>query len=470
MPKYVRKDIPTVFKNVEQGQTHQVYLICGDRALCRQAADDLVLRLLPDEASRLQNLITIDGELEKPEDTLTHLKTFSLFPGRRVILVKDTKLFLSKGVTSNFWEKARQAKEEKNDRQAYRYLQKMLALAGLVPNDWQADNLADASPTTWKNLFGFPKPEGNLEWVETFLEPAGDDDTTYGNDAPQAADLYAEALETGFPPDNILVLLAEAVDKRKKLFKTFGKLGVILDLSVETGATKKATEARESILRDLVKTTLQKHGKKMEARAVPMLIDRVGFHPDAVVLETEKLALYCADQETITSDDLNAIVGRTREEALFELTEAFTAHKLDTALHILSHMLGQNNHPLMILAGLSNHVRRFISVASLQSMDEPNYTKGMRYPLFQKNYLPLLKEKEPDILSTLPQHPYALYMLFQRVESQTFGNLIKCQREILKAELLLKSSPLENRIILENLFFTLLLPQSGSRRARNAAI
>ncbi len=468
MPKYLRKDMPVLLKEVESGKTYPVYLICGERTLCRQAADDLVLRLLPEDGARRQKLIFIDGDQEKPENTLTHLKTYSLFPGRRVFLVKDTKLFLSKGVTKNFWENARKANDENNDRLSCRYLKKMLGLAGLGPADWHADQLADAAASTWKSLFGFPKPQGSLAWVGPLLEEADLDDTSHDSGDPQIADLYVEALETGIPVDNILILLAEAVDRRKKLFKVLGKLGAVLDLTVESGASKKAIEARETILRDLVKATLRKHGKKMEPRAVPMLLERVGFHPDAVVLETEKLALYCGDQETITCADLNTIVGRTREEAIFEFTEAFSSHKLDSALAILSHMLAQNAHPLMILAGLNNHLRRFIIVASLQADDDLAYSQGMRYPLFQKNYLPRLKEKEADTLSALPQHPYALYMLFQKVESQPFNYLLKCRREILRAELLLKSSPLDGRIILENLLYALLLSKIRpiSKRSR----
>lgn len=461
MPLYSRKDIPVILQSIDQGQTLPVYLICGDRVLCQQAAEALVLRLLPDEDKRRQNLILVDGDREEPEQTLARLKTFSLFPGRLVIRVKDSKLFYSKAVAKTFWEKASKASADKDTRRAQRYLLEMLGLAELTAADWAEENLAQADSGRWQALFGFPRPTTDLAWVDEALALAGSAAAPAASLRPQAAELFTEALETGVPANNIIILLAEAVDKRKKLYKTIVRLGVVLDLAVDTGASKAAVEVRTTILRDLVRTTLAGLGKKIEPRVLDPLLERVGFHPSAVVLETEKLALSVEDRDTITLADLDLVVGRTREEALFEFTEVFTAGNLEKALTILAHLLAGGGHPLMILAGLHNHLKRQLQVKALQNDEALPYPPGQGFTPFQQGYLARLKAERPESLVGLPTHPYALYMLFCRAESLVTDQLIAGLTAVLRAEMLLKSTSLAGQMVLENLLYSALLPADG---------
>jgi len=458
MPVYHRKDIPALLQSIDQGQVSPVYLICGDRVLCQQAADDLVRRLLPDEGQRRQNLILVDGDREEPDQTLARLKTFGLFPGRRVIRVKDSKLFYSKDVARTLWDKAAKARADKDARRAQRYLLAMLGLAELTGADWTEENLEQADSGRWQALFGFPRPAEDLAWVGEALAQASPDAAPSAGGRPQVAELFAAALESGVPANNTIILLAEAVDKRKRLYKAIGKLGVILDLALDPGASKAAVEVRTTILRDLVRTTLAGLGKKIEPRVLDRLLERVGFHPDAVVLETEKLALSVEDRDTITLADLDCVVGRTREEALFEFTEVFTDGNLERALIILAHLLDNGGHPLMVLAGLHNLLKRQLQVKALQADAALPCPPGQGFGPFQQGYLARLKAARPESLVGLPTHPYALYMLFCRVESLAADRLITGLTAVLRAEMLLKSTSLAGQVVLEDLPYGALLP------------
>ena len=244
------------------------------------------------------------------------------------------------------------------------------------------------------------------------------------------------------------------MDKRKKLYKTISQMGAVIDLAVDQGGSKVASDARADILRALVRKTLARHAKKMEPRAVQLLIERVGFHPDAVVLETEKLALYAGDEGVITAADLDAVVGRTREEALFEFTEAFSDGNLSQALRIMNHMRENGSHPLMIVAGLYNHLRKLLLVRGIQVLDNPSYSPGMPYGLFQKGYLPKLKEAvAPEVAGALPQHPYAQYMMFKRAEGLGESWLKQVLEDLLLTEMLLKSSGVGPWLLMENLLY-----------------
>ena len=93
MPVYKRQDISKLLSEIKQGSTSQIYLIWGERYLCRSAAQELIDHLLPEQERQATSLEQIDGDQEDFTKTLNILKTFSLFSGPKIIWVTDSKLF-----------------------------------------------------------------------------------------------------------------------------------------------------------------------------------------------------------------------------------------------------------------------------------------------------------------------------------------------------------------------------------------
>jgi DNA polymerase-3 subunit delta len=183
----------------------------------------------------------------------------------------------------------------------------------------------------------------------------------------------------------------------------------------------------------------------------------VGFHPVAAVMESEKLALYAADKQVITKADIDAVIGRTREEALFELNEAVTSDKLEEGLTILSRLQESGIHPLVILKTLTNHLKKLLLIRSFQDLGDPQYSKSIPFPAFQKVYLAKLKEGRDEWSSLLwKNHPYGLYMLFRQASRYSCQELENNLKELLKAEYRLKSSSVDNRLIVDNLLFNIM--------------
>ncbi len=290
MPIYQQQNIAGLLDEINGGVIRPVYLISGERYLCREVADDLVRHLLPDEKQRNLGLRRIDGEQEDVAQTMSHLQTYSLFAGRQVIRVMDSQLFFSKAVAKNFWDKAKKAAGEAKAEKAGRYLLKMIQAAGLDRDE----SLPDLSEAQWKKLFGFDKP-ADVAWCDDLVLPSGlsDEKSAAGDE------LVLQVLEKGIPKSNVLILVTEAVDKRKKLYKLIGDLGAVIDLSVDSGAASAAQKGRDAVIRDLVVRTLAEMGKKPGPGVVDSLLDRVGFHPVAAVRETEKLALYAGDAQVV---------------------------------------------------------------------------------------------------------------------------------------------------------------------------
>jgi DNA polymerase-3 subunit delta len=264
-----------------------------------------------------------------------------------------------------------------------------------------------------------------------------------------------EAFSRGLPAQNILILTAEAVDKRKKLFTHIKENGIIIDCTVETGAGSAAQKVQKEVLMEMMQKTLAQFGKKIEPKAMNMFFDRVGFHPVAVVTETEKLALFALDRPVITCNDLETMVGRSREDALFELTDAFGKRQMAKTLTTLQHLLENGTHSLAILATMRNYLRRLLIFRSLQLRPAPIWRQGMSAQQFQGTYLPALKEtgEWPDLLKG---HPYALYMSFTKAAEFSCPVLKKWLGLLLEAEFRLKGSPLPQHIVLDDLFLTML--------------
>ena len=464
MPVFQRQDLPKLHSQIDQGHIASIYLLYGERYLCREAAERLLEHLLPDPQQRSRQLTTIDGDREDPGQTLSQLRTYGLFAGRRVFRVMDSKLFFSKEVATTLWDKAEQAWAAQKPAQAGRLLARLLESVGLSPSLEEGEALPELAEERWRKLFGFAKPEGDLSWVNDCLAALPPQSSSAAK-SKEAADLLVDALEAGLPAQNILVLVAEAVDKRKRLYKYIEKNGVILDLTVDTGTSAAARKDQEALLRRLVEETVAGFGKKIEPRALPVLLERVGFHPVAVVTEAEKLALYAGEEPVITLAALNELIGRTREEALYELTEAVAGQDLAGSLLLLDRLQESGMHALALAAGLRNFIKKLMLARAFQARTEPAYASGMQFPVFQKHYLPCLKKQCEPWPQLLAGHPFVVYKLFRQAEKFAPAHLKAALGWLLETEYRLKSSRLPAGLILQHFLFQFLLGGTESQLA-----
>lgn len=436
------------YDSAKKEDVANIYLFFGERYLCREAADILQKHLLSGEA--FVGLVnSIDGDREDAGKTLGQLMNFSLLPGRQIFRVTDSRLFHSKNVASALWRRIEQAHDAGKESSCRRQLLSFAALADLAVDE----TLTDMSAAQWQTVFAFAKPAGNLSWIDELLASAtGNKGKTRGEDM---ASRYVDAFARGVPPANILILTAESVDKRKQLFKYIKDKGMVIDCSVDPGASSVAQKGQQDVLREMVTRSLAAFQKKMQPDALKLLFERVGFHPVAVVMETEKLALFVGERDLITVEDVESMVGRTREDALFELTDAFGKRQGARTLVLLNRLLDNGMHGLAILATMRNYLRKMLIFRSLQLQSAPIWHSGINAGQFQKEYLPALK-KQGEWTEMLKGHPYALFMSFSKAQEFSCSALKNCLGLLLQAEFRMKGSPLAPGIVLEELFMTLL--------------
>ncbi len=425
----------------------QLFLFFGERYLCREAADQLEAELIRQQGGMVH---AVDGDQEDPLRTLGRLKTFSLLPGAQVYRVIDSRLFQSKVTAKSLWDKAEKAQAAGRSGPAQRQLLHLAAVASLG----QEEQLGPLTSAQWQDLFGFPRPSGDLTWADELLAAAGPQQAG-GSDLAAVNDRYLAAFQQGWPAGNILILIAEDVDKRLQLFKGLKEYGLAVDCSVASGGGAAARRDQDAVLKEMVARTLASHEKRMAPGVLDRLLERVGFHPVAVVMEVEKLALSVDDRPQITAADLEAMVGRTREDALYELTEAFGSGQLGQTLVICRRLLENGVHALAILATLRNYLRRFLIIRGLQLQPQPTWRSGMQARQFQDQYLPALKE-QGEWADLLKGHPYALFMSFSKAESFSCTRLKGSLARLLAAEYRLKGGPFDQGLILDELFVVLL--------------
>ncbi len=449
-----RADLAQNIKQMVSKEGPRIFLFVGERYLCRKAADHLIEELLQQKEGTIYG---IDGDQEDGSLTLAKLMSFSLLPGPQIYRINDTRLFHSKNISQTLWRKATNAIKANQSKRAVKYLADMYHLAA-IPNQEQQP-LTEMTTEQWRSLFGMAKPT-DLDWTTPLYEQLQRQEEP-SSISIDLADKYIENLKRGIPPNNYLILTAESVDKRKRLYTYFKKHGIIVDCSVAEGSTAAAQKVQKSVLQELLQKTLKQFNKTIEPGTLDIFFERVGFHPVAVVMETEKLALYSGEHEQITLEDINLMVGRSREDALFELTDNLGKRKLVETLTTLHYLLENGIHGLAILATLRNYLRKLLVFRSLQLQPEPPYHKGMAVRQFQEDYLPKLKERK-EWQQHLGGHPYAIYHGFAKAAEFQCATLKIQLEKILAAEFHMKGSGISERLILEHLILSLINRQRAS--------
>lgn len=437
------KQLPTILKD----KPGALYLFYGERFLCQEAAEALQKTLLQESAT----VHKIDGSLEDASQTLARLQSYSLLPGRQIYRVSESRIFQSKTVVEKIWKKALASWNKGRADGARRLLIDMAKLGGLSSKDLQDPQVfSDISKTHWKKCFSFEKPTDDLAWADNLVSGGPEDTSTAPTDL---IDSYINSFESGIPANNILILTAETVDKRQRFFTFCKKQATTVDCTVATGSNAAAQKDQQAVVQEQIKKTLSQFKKSMQGDALKLFIDRVGCHPVAVVNEAEKLALY-TENDVISTQDVELLTCQTKEDALFELTEALSEKKAARTILTLQRILVQNTHSLAVIATLRNFFRKLLIMRGIQLSHSPTW-HNMSAQQFQNNYLPSLKEVA-EYKEIVKGHPFAVYKSFERAVQYSVHSL-KIQLGLIhEAEFRLKSMFLPDSLIMEELLIALL--------------
>lgn len=153
-------------------------------------------------------------------------------------------------------------------------------------------------------------------------------------------------------PFSILVLEAEQLDKRKKLFKTLAASALIVDLAAPVDTTALALHMAKEI------------GANISRDAAEELADAVNGEPARIRLELEKLSLYAAGRE-ITGEDVNALVVCAKKYTVWKLADAFAARDRRASMDLLDSLLREGEQPAGLVGALSWMYRKLVEAREL---------------------------------------------------------------------------------------------------------
>jgi DNA polymerase-3 subunit delta len=186
--------------------------------------------------------------------------------------------------------------------------------------------------------------------------------------------------------------------------------------------------------------TAQENGARMEPDAVRELVDALGADMMLISSELEKLLLYTLGHERITLGDVETMVLGAKQRSLYELTDAISARDRARALALLHGLLNSSDAGEDAAIGhlymLARTFRQMLVILEKNVRD----SRAIWQALWQGFRMP----------------PFAADDLIRQARRyKSPRDLTRALRLIARADLELRSSPPDKRLVLERLVYEL---------------
>jgi DNA polymerase-3 subunit delta len=99
-------------------------------------------------------------------------------------------------------------------------------------------------------------------------------------------------------------------------------------------------------------------GKQMNPDSIELLISKIGNDLGYIGMAVEKLANYTGEKRTVEKKDVEALVGKSLDEGVFDMTDAMGSGNKARALAILSGLLRDSSRPEGIIGAIGAALKR----------------------------------------------------------------------------------------------------------------
>jgi len=152
-------------------------------------------------------------------------------------------------------------------------------------------------------------------------------------------------------PSGVLVLECQSWPTNTKLYKLVDQIGRNIPCE--------KPRYRTDLYAWVAEQARQAHGCGLEYAVAERLVDLVGDSMGLLDSELGKLATYVAPRGTITIEDVETLVGATREEKIFAITDAIAQRDAGRALALWEQVLATDRDaPYRAVGGLAYGFRR----------------------------------------------------------------------------------------------------------------
>lgn len=149
--------------------------------------------------------------------------------------------------------------------------------------------------------------------------------------------------------DNILMLVTDTVDKRKKICSLLLEKATVIETSKD--------------IKDIIKSKLEDY--KMDFNTTNLLIEYCGNDNERIVNELDKLKLYKLDEKVITSDDIKNLVMENLDDNIFHLIDAILSSNKKYAFTLYNNFLLHGEQVANIIRLLYNKIKLIYQVKVL---------------------------------------------------------------------------------------------------------
>ena len=487
MPEIGLSEFSSYLKSIETAKSFSpVYLLHGDEYLAKNASDALLRLMIPGKKSISHE--SFDGADADIRLLLESLVTFSLFSGVKVVTLSDAKLFHTKQDRASFLSKAKIAWEEEDPKKAAKHLTSFMALGSF--------DLEDLMPANRKKML---TPEENSEvngaWFDALAEHLREGDLIIPEVQDDAALMEAH-IKKGFPQKHYFIMTTDLVDKRRSLYKTFKEMGMVVDCSLPKGEAKAEQALRNGMFKEIASTRLNEVKKSIEPKAFDRLCEMTGSDARTFAGNIKKLIDFCGDRPLITSQDIDTVLKRTKKDPIYELTGALADRSLEQALFFLNSLLSDGEVlPLQILSAIINQMRKLLIAKDFTGGAFGRcWRKNMPYHQFRDSVLSAvvaydesIEKSDPSFLSepVLPgetgenrkrasspsdlllaknaKNPYPVYQALLKSDHFTQEEMIEIIEMLHEADIRMKSSFLEDKLIIEHAIIHICLGKGVDR-------
>lgn len=332
-------------------------------------------------------------------------------------------------------------------------------------------------------LTGFSKDHKGQAWLTSMVEECLTQNLTpipYEDNSDQLNNaIKVDEGGKGIPQNNILILMTEYVDKRKKLYKTINDIGVIIDFSIQRMRRDSADveeEERKSLLQKA--TELLKRSNKVFAKgAFDALVNKTGYNMGIFLNELEKVIVSIKDRQRIEVKDIEEAVGRTKEDSIFDLQEALGRRDLERAMLYLGELLGQGEFYLVLLLGIAKEIWRLIAAKEFienelkgkwnPKMDTEAFKKFIYFPIKRKEKESQKEEKKKSGSNIFKLPPNVLLELLKSSEYFTKEELYRFIKLLAETDLKTKTTRVLPVHLLEKALVEICLGKESSKKVAN---
>ena len=154
----------------------------------------------------------------------------------------------------------------------------------------------------------------------------------------------------------VLVFIASDPDFRQKFYKT----------AKENVTTVEFKSLYENEIPQWISERVEKLGKRITPEASQLMSGQVRRSLREIQNEIDKLFLFVEDKKVIDDDDVNSIVGISKQFNIFELQKAVGQKNLKRSIEIMERMLEVGESPIGIVVMLTKYFQKLWLVQELK--------------------------------------------------------------------------------------------------------